>query len=159
MNAYNQAEGAICLYPRKVKIGVVEGKPEMFKLFHLRGNQVSGKDVVYYAAKAAHVPVSAIEMTKEALFDAITYFCAQGHAVQIPYLGALAVQFRTKMAETPEDATSDLVKRKYLRFWPKKEIREQCNLKNIHVKIKDILGVLKDDADSGDPSEDEQDNP
>ena len=159
MNNLEKAQGAIRVYPRKETLGFIDDKPEVLKLYHLCGGTIGGKAIADYASKAAHVPVSTIEMAREALFDAITYFCKQGHTVQMPGLGGFGVQFKTNTSETPEDATSDLVKRKYLRFWAKKEIREQCNLKNIHVVIKDILGVLKDDADNGDPLEDGQDNP
>lgn len=148
--------GSIRIYPKKETLGFVEGKPEVIKLHPLSGSTISGKAIADYASKAAHVPVSTIEMAREALFDAINYFCKQGHTVQIPGLGGFGVQFQTKTSETPEGATSELVKRKYLRFWAKKEVREQCNLKNLHVEIKDILGVLKDETDQ---SKDEQDNP
>ena len=159
MNDLSNPKGAIRMYPKKSRLNFAEDKPEVYQLYHLRAGQIDGKEITYYASKAAHVPPSTIELAKAALFDAVTYFCMQGHTVQIPGLGGVGVQFKTKTSATFEEATKDLVKRKYLRFWAKKEVREQCNLKNIHVEIKDILGVLKDDADNGDPSEDGQDNP
>ena len=147
MEELNKAKGCIRMFPKNTNLNYVEGKPEVFQLCHLHAGIIGNKEIAYYAAKAAHVPISTIELAKEALFDAVTYFCAQGHAVQIPGLGGLAVQFRSKTSETSEDVSLDLVKRKYLRFWAKKEVREQCNLKNIRVEIRDILGILKEKPD------------
>ena len=147
MSEFNKPMGKIRMYPKKRKIGFMEGQPEVYQLCHLRPSVIGNKEITQYAAKAAHVPTSTIELAKDALLDAVTYFCAQGHAVQIPGLGGLSVQFQTKTAESPEDVSLDLVKRKYLRFWAKKEVREQCNLENIHVEIRDVLGILKEEGE------------
>lgn len=155
MNSIEQTKGSIRMYPKKTKLNFREGKPEVYQLCHMRAGKIGNKDITYYASKAAHVPASTIEMAKEALFDAISYFCAQGHTVQIPGLGGFGVQFQTKTSKTLEGATGDLVKRKYLRFWAKKEVREQCNLKNIRIDVQDILGILKDKADSSDKGQEE----
>ena len=156
MNSLETTKGGIRMYPKKRKVSIMEGKPEVYQLYHLRAGQIGNKEITYYASKAAHVPASTVELAKEALFDAISYFCAQGHTVQIPGLGGFGVQFRTKTSETPEDATGELIKRKYLRFWPKKEVREQCNLKNIRIEVRDVLGIMKNGAAQ---SKDKQDNP
>ena len=147
MSEKNSPKGAIRMYPKKIKLEFKEDKAEVIRLCHLRASVIGNREITQYAAKAAHVPASTIELAKDALLDAVTYFCAQGHAVQIPGLGGLSVQFQTKTAESPEDVSLDLVKRKYLRFWAKKEVREQCNLENIHVEIKDVLGVLKEEGE------------
>lgn len=52
--------------------------------------------IVAYAAKAAHVPESSIEMAMEALYDAMNYFVLNGHSVQIPNLGTFSLGVRAK---------------------------------------------------------------
>ena len=46
--------------------------------------------IVAYAAKAAAVPESSVEMAMEAIFDAMNYFVLNGHSVQIPNLGTFS---------------------------------------------------------------------
>jgi nucleoid DNA-binding protein len=119
-------------------------KPKVFQLCHLRNNVISDKEIIYYAAKAAHVPESTIQMAEEALFDAINYFCTNGHAVQVPGIGTFGLQFKTKTAKTEEDVTEENINRKYIRFWAKHDIRKLCNMDNINVEVKDILKLKED---------------
>ena len=134
-------KGAIRMYPKNVKLNFLEEKPEVYQLCHLRSGIIHNKEITYYAAKAAHVPESTIEMAEEALFDAINYFCAQGHSVQVPGIGSFGMQFNTKVAKTKEEATDECISRKYIRFWPKHEIRDLCSLKNVRIEVKDLLGL------------------
>lgn len=134
-------KGSILMYPKKVKLNYLEEKPEVYKLCPLRGTVIHNKEITYYAAKAAHVPESTIKLAEEALFDAINYFCTNGHAVQMPGLGTFGMQFNTKVAKTKEESTDECINRKYIRFWPKHEIRDLCSQKNVRIEVKDLLGL------------------
>ena len=63
--------------------------------------------IVAYAAKAAAVPESSIEMSMEALFDALNYFVLNGHSVQIPYLGTFSLGVRVKSSESEAEFTNN----------------------------------------------------
>ena len=56
-------------------------------------------------------------------------------------LGTFGMQFNTKVAKTKEEATDECINRKYIRFWPKHEIRDLCSLKNVRIEVKDLLGL------------------
>ena len=132
------------MYPKKTYLRYREAKPEVYKLQTQRGGIIRDSDVTAYAAQAAHVPESTIAMAQEALFDAINYFCVNGHTVQVPGLGAFGIQLRSKLAKTEDDAGSDVIKNKYIRYWAKDSLRSMCNRKNISVKLTDPLGLMKD---------------
>ena len=66
--------------------------------------------IVAYAAKAAAVPESSIEMAMEALFDAMNYFVLNGHSVQIPNLGTFSIGVRAKSTESEAAFTADFSK-------------------------------------------------
>ena len=63
--------------------------------------------IVAYAAKAAAVPESSIEMAMEALFDAMNYFVLNGHSVQIPNLGTFSIGVRAKSTGSEAEFTAD----------------------------------------------------
>ena len=66
--------------------------------------------IVAYAAKAAAVPESSIEMAMEALFDAMNYFVLNGHSVQIPNLGTFSIGVRAKSTGSEAEFTADFSK-------------------------------------------------
>jgi nucleoid DNA-binding protein len=66
--------------------------------------------IVAYAAKAAAVPESSIEMAMEALFDAMNYFVLNGHSVQIPNLGTFSIGVHAKSTGSEAEFTSDFAK-------------------------------------------------
>lgn len=140
-------KGGILMYPKEVTLNYRETKPKVYQLCHLRNNIIHNKEVIYYASKAEHVPESTMEIAGEALFDAIHYFCANGHAVQVPGLGTFGTQFKTKVAQSEEEVSDERINRKYIRYWPKHAIRALCNMKNISIEVKDILGIMTDDEE------------
>lgn len=136
-------KGAITMYPEKVKLYYMEGQPEKYRLHWSRGATITDEDITQYAAQASHVPESSIILAQEALFDAIDYFCANGHSVQVPYLGTFSVNLNSKVVEMAEEANEESVKRCRLRFYPKRRLKAACNKKNIRMNIVDILGLKK----------------
>lgn len=81
-----QVRGSIAMYPKKTYLRYREDKPQVYKLQVQRGGIIRDRDITAYAAQAAHVPESTIALAQEALFDAINYFCINGHTVQVPDL-------------------------------------------------------------------------
>ena len=72
-----------------------------------RYSTIEYKAIVAYAAKAAAVPESSIEMAMEAIFDAMNYFVLNGHSVQIPNLGTFSIGVRAKSAASEQSFQSD----------------------------------------------------
>lgn len=82
--------------------------------------------ITAYAAKAAAVPESSIEMAMEALFDAMNYFVLNGHSVQIPNLGTFSLGIRAKSSMTETDFAADFqknLKGVSIRFLPDTELK------------------------------------
>lgn len=125
--------GVLSWFKRQVRLTFREEKPIVYKAQVVRGPVVKGDDLIAYAANAAHVPEATIRMAKEALFQAVLYYCAQGHGVQIPQLGTLKPCTRTKVARSSEELTSDQILQKYLRWYPKKSLRITGALANINL--------------------------
>ena len=140
--------GAITMYPEKVKLKYLEGEPEKYRLHWARGPVINDEDIMAYAAQAAHVPESAIVMAQEALLDAIRYFCVNGHSVQVPYLGTFSVQLNSTVQETAKEADAKTVTHRRIRFYPKTKLRAACNIKNIRINIIDPLGLNTHKPDS-----------
>lgn len=137
----HEVNGAITLYYKQMVLNYRDEKPVVYKLQVLRGAIITNKNVVAYAAKAAHVPESTVELAQEALFDAVNYFCLNGHSVQVPGLGAFGIRMNSKTTRTLEEADVETITRKYIRFYPKSSIRAQCSLKNISLHLKDLLNL------------------
>ena len=135
--------GAITMYPEKVKLNYLEGKPEKYRLHWAKGPVIKDEDITHYAAQASCVPESAIVLAQEALFDAINYFCANGHSVQVPYLGTFSVQLNCEVTKTAAEANEHSVKQRRIRFYPKAELKNMCSRDNIRIDIEDILGLKK----------------
>ena len=67
-------------------------------------------EVISYAAQAASVPESNIEISMEALYDAMNYFVMNGHRVQIPHLGTFYLKVRVKSTATKEEFVANFSK-------------------------------------------------
>ena len=63
--------------------------------------------LIEYAAKAAAVPESSIEMAMESIFDAMNYFVLNGHSVQIPNLGTFSIAVSAKTTATEQEFTNN----------------------------------------------------
>ena len=110
-------------------------KPKVYKAQIVRGPVIKGDDLVAYAAQAAHVPESTIQMAKDALFDAITYFCSNGQNVQVPGLGTFGAETTVKTVKTADgldgDEAKKTIRNKRMRFWPKADVAAMGRLGNV----------------------------
>lgn len=147
----SSVSGNITLYKKKTVLTFLEDKPERYKIAPLYGKPIGYKDIIYYAAKASHVPESTIKMAMEALFDAVNYYCAWGHGVQVPGLGTFKPRVNFKTAKTWAEADASTVTRKYLQFFPLASIRRQCSVKNIKMKVTDLLHIKPEDDPEPEP--------
>ena len=83
-------------------------------------------EVISYAAQAASVPESNIEISMEALYDAMNYFVMNGHRVQIPHLGTFYLKVRVKSTATKEEFVANFSKNLRqisIRFLPSPELK------------------------------------
>ena len=108
-----------------------ESKPTVFKLQMVRGSVIGGEEVIAYAAQAAHVPETTVQMAMNGLFDAINYYVTQGRCVQIEGLGSFKPVTRYKVAQSEEDCTADGIKKRVIQFHPKGEIADMARYNNI----------------------------
>lgn len=91
-----------------------------------RYTTISYDAIVAYAAKAAAVPESSIDMSMEALFDGMNYFVLNGHSVQIPNLGTFSLVVSAKSTSSEAEFTADFSKNLRsikIRFLPDPELK------------------------------------
>lgn len=124
--------GAISYLRRPYKLSFLDEKPWVYKLQVVRGNVIKDDEIVAYAAQAAHIPETAIQMAKTALFDAINFYVTQGMGVQVPGLGSFAPVTRVKVAQTEEECTADTIKQRIIRFYPFEEVAKLGRRDNIN---------------------------
>ena len=92
----------------------------------VRYSTIPYSDVISYAAQAASVPESNIEISMEALFDAMNFFVMNGHRVQIPHLGTFYLKVHVKSTETKEEFVANFSKNLRnisIRFLPAPELK------------------------------------
>lgn len=109
-----------------------------------RYSTIGYQAITAYAAKAAAVPESSIEMSMEAIFDALNYFVMNGHSVQIPYIGTFSLSVRAKSAESEADFTNNF----------------QRNLRNININFlpaSEIKALIASTSITTEASSDETD--
>ncbi len=118
--------GTVTYLRRPKVIHFDEEKPTVYGMQAVRGGVIKGEAVISYAANAAHVPATTIQMAKNALFDAIHYFCLQGHRVEVPGLGSFAIKTRCKVTRTEEECDTSTIKNhgRVLMFWAAGEVRD-----------------------------------
>ena len=126
-------KGAMTYLKRPFILKFDENEPKVYKLQVVRGNVIKEDAIVAYAAQAAAVPESTIIMAKNALFDAINYFCANGRRVMVPNLGSFAPVTRCKVTRNEADCDTRTIKKhgRVLRFWPKGNLSSMGNAANI----------------------------
>lgn len=127
--------GGMKLLAKKTVLNYRETKPTVYGLFPLRGNVVKHEELVRYAAAAAHVPETSVDLAMDALFDALDYFCTNGHGVQVPELGTFKPCMSSKAVQSLEDVDVETVRHIGLRFYPKGYIRKACSRKNVDLEI------------------------
>lgn len=94
--------------------------------------------IVAYAAKAAHVPESSIEMAMEALYDAMNYFVLNGHSVQIPNLGTFSLGVRAKTTTNEIDFQNQFANNLRgidIRFLPDTELKAMISNTSIQTSV------------------------
>ena len=92
-----------------------------------RYSTIEYKAIVAYAAKAAAVPESSIEMAMEAIFDAMNYFVLNGHSVQIPNLGTFSIGVRAKSAASEQSFQNNFaqnLRNVKINFLPDPELKQ-----------------------------------
>lgn len=113
-----------------------------------RYSTIPYSDVISYAAQAASVPESSIEISMEALFDAMNYFVMNGHSVQIPHLGTFYLKVCVKSTATKEEFVANFSKnlrRISLCFLPAPELKARIASTVINTLV-DGVDVMIDES-------------
>lgn len=134
--------GGLTFMRRPYVLNYRDTKPTVAKIQLVRGNVIKGDAVVAYAAQAANVPETTILMAQAALFDAINYFCTNGHRVEVPGLGSFGPVTKVKCVQSAEDLTAETIKARGLRFWPKRDIGDLANLGNLSLTENKTLTAM-----------------
>ena len=96
--------------------------------------------VVSYAAQAAGVPESSIEISMGALFDAMNYFVLNGHSVKIPNLGTFYLSVRVKSAATKQEFVDNFNKNLRnitIHFLPDPELKDKIAKTDINTLVEE----------------------
>lgn len=116
----------------------------------VRYSTISYSDVISYAAQAASVPESNIEISMEALFDAMNFFVMNGHRVQIPHLGTFYLKVCVKSTETKEEFVANFSKNLRnisIRFLPAPELKDKIASTIINTQTDEQEGVVISEAE------------
>ena len=100
-------KGQINIGYKARKVGFMDGNEKLIGLAD-RYSTIDYKSIIAYAAKAAAVPESSIEMAMEAIYDAMNYFVLNGHSVQIPNMGTFSLGISAKTAATEAEFTAKI---------------------------------------------------
>ena len=102
-------------------------------------------DIVAYAAKAAHIPESSIELSLEAIFDAVDYFVVTGHNVKIPGLGTFAFALNAKVGFADEEGNvpnlSSRIRKMKINFLPNVKLKRAVQNASVSIKCLDRNGA------------------
>lgn len=119
----------------------------------LRYSTIAYKDIVYYAAKAAHVPESSIEVAMDALYDALSYFVLNGHNVKIDGLGTFAFGINAYAQDDITAAGADAVHNMKVMYLAEMSLRQMLNNVAITTQITNPNGLPVDDTALAEVSE------
>lgn len=119
----------------------------------LRYSTIAYKDIVYYAAKAAHVPESSIEVAMDALYDALSYFVLNGHNVRIDGLGTFAFGINAYAQDDIAAAGADAVHNMKIMYLAEMSLRQMLNNVAISTQITNPNGLPVDDTALAEVSE------
>lgn len=128
------------------KVGYMSGAEKLVGQAE-RYSTIEYAAIVAYAAKAAAVPESSIEMAMEAIFDAVNYFVLNGHSVQIPNLGTFSLGISAKSTQTEAEFTAKFaenLRRISIRFLPDPELKQMISSTTISTSVTEDAGYQSD---------------
>ena len=128
------------------KVGYMSGAEKLVGQAE-RYSTIEYAAIVAYAAKAAAVPESSVQMAMEAIFDAVNYFVLNGHSVQIPNLGTFSLGISAKSTQTEAEFTAKFaenLRRISIRFLPDPELKQMINSTAITTTVMQDAGYQSD---------------
>ena len=105
-----------------------------------RYSTIDYRSIIQYAAKAAAVPESSMEMAMEAIYDAVNYFVLNGHSVQIPNLGTFSIGVRAKSALNEVEFTNQFsqnLRGVTIHYLPDSGLKQQLASMSINTTVED----------------------
>ncbi len=109
-----------------------------------RYSTIAYRDVLQYAAKAAHVPESSIDVAMDALYDALAYFVLNGHNIKIDGIGTFNIGVNAYAMTDEADAGADAVHRLRIGFIPEMSLRQAMNNVAVTVSVSNPNGLGED---------------
>ena len=103
----------------KVKLGIMEGKPTVWKARQLTYPQVSYEQLVEEIAQSRGVNSNSTRAVVDALLNRLVHYMEIGHGVSLGTFGSFKPVFNSKVALTADEVeeTVDTCKKK-VRFYP-----------------------------------------
>ncbi len=110
----------------RIKVGKHKGEyMYVMKINHY--NVVNADKIIQYASDSSGIPQGVMRASWEALGDIITSWVLEGHIVEIPGLGNIRAEVRSKAQSDVEDVTAADIFRRKLILSPSKEIKNALN--------------------------------
>ena len=110
----------------RIKVGKHKGEyMYVMKISHY--NVVNADKIIQYASDSSGIPQGVMRASWEALGDIITSWVLEGHIVEIPGLGNIRAEVRSKAQSDVEDVTAADIFRRKLILSPSKEIKNALN--------------------------------
>lgn len=123
----------------KIKVGRHKGEyMYVMKIHHY--NVVNADKIIQYASDCYGIPKGIMRASWETLGEIITSWVLEGHIVEIPGLGNIRAEVRSKAQTNAEDvSTGDIFRRKLI-LSPGKEIKNALNSTSVGITCYDKDG-------------------
>lgn len=108
----------------KTKVGIMEGKPTVYKAQQITYPMVSFSELIEECSEACGVGKSQSKAVIEALVSRLTMYMKMGHGVKMGEFGSFKPVFRCKVGLTAEEVTAETIVQKKIRFFPGKAFRD-----------------------------------
>lgn len=122
-----------------IKLGQHKGG-EMYVMKVDHYSTLGAEKIIRYASETCGIPKAALRQAWEALGSVITAWVLEGHIVEIPGLGNIRAEVRTKAQSRAEDVTESDILRHKLLFTPTKEIKDTLNATSVRISCFDRDG-------------------
>ena len=123
----------------KIKVGRHKGEyMYVMKINHY--NVINADKIIQYASDSSGIPKGVMRASWEALDEIITSWVMEGHIVEIPGLGNIRAEVRSKAQSNAEDVTTADIFRRKLILSPCKEIKNALNSAPVSITCYDKDG-------------------
>ena len=123
----------------KIKVGRHKGEyMYVMKINHY--NVINADKIIQYASDSSGIPKGVMRASWETLGDIITSWVLEGHIVEVPGLGNIRAEVRSKAQSNVEDVTTADIFRRKLILSLGKEIKNALNSASVSITCYDKDG-------------------